>query len=209
MTKPNNRWSELTGGQSGQRYAERFAELARTGVDVHGEARFCGALLDPGSRVLDAGCGTGRVAVWLADNGHRCVGVDSDASMLAEARRSPADVSWIQADLCDVATLGLEPDFDMVVVAGNVIPLLAAGTGARVVAALASLLRPGGLQVAGFGLDAEHLPLSSAPVGLADYDAWCAAAGLSLVQRCATWQGEPYAGGGYAVSVHERGAPLA
>ncbi|RNL87037.1 class I SAM-dependent methyltransferase [Halostreptopolyspora alba] len=204
MDEGGNRWSELTGGRGGRRYAERFAELARTGVDVHGEARFCAALLDPGSRVLDAGCGTGRVAIWLAERGHRCVGVDSDASMLAEARRSPAPVSWVRADLGEVASLGLEPDFDMVVLAGNVIPLLASGTGAGVVSGLASLLRPGGVQVAGFGLDGAHLPLPSAPLGLADYDAWCGAAGLSLVRRFATWEGEPYAGGGYAVSVHER-----
>lgn len=204
MSEQSNRWSELTGGQSGQRYAERFAELARSGVDVHGEAQFCAALLEPGSRVLDAGCGTGRVASWLAEHGHWCVGVDSDASMLAEARRSSAKVSWVQADLGAVASLGLEPDFDLVVLAGNVVPLLASGAGAGVVAGLASLLRPGGMQVAGFGLDAAHLPLPSAPLGLSDYDAWCGAAGMSLVQRCATWEGEPYAGGGYAVSVHER-----
>ncbi|WP_046472392.1 class I SAM-dependent methyltransferase [Allosalinactinospora lopnorensis] len=202
MDKPSNRWSELTDGQGGQRYAARFAELARSGTDVHGEARFCDALLAPGSRVLDAGCGTGRVAVWLAGNGHRCVGVDVDASMLAEARREAPQLAWREADLCDVTSLGLEPGFDMVVLAGNVIPLLAAGTEAKVVAGLAALLRTGGLLVAGFGLDARHLPLSSAPVTLADYDAWCAEAGLALERRCATWEGAPYTGGGYAVSVH-------
>ncbi len=207
MDQASNRWSELTGGQAGQRYAQRFAALERTGVDVHGEARFCASLLAPGSRVLDAGCGTGRVASWLAEHGHRCVGVDVDASMLAEARRGSDQVEWVQADLSDVVSLEMAPDFDMVVIAGNVIPLLAEGTGPGVVAGLAGLLRPDGVQVAGFGLDAAHLPLAAAPLGLADYDGWCAAAGLSLRQRCATWEGAPYEGGGYAVSVHAR--PLA
>jgi hypothetical protein len=41
------------------------------------------------------------------------------------------------------------------------------------------------------------------------FDAWCAAAGLALQQRFATWDGDEYRGGGYAVSIHGRpdGAP--
>jgi hypothetical protein len=59
--------------------------------------------------------------------------------------------------------------------------------------------------VTGFGLDADHLPLPEAPFGLTEYDAWCAAAGLELVERSSTWDGEPFTdGGGYAVSVHRR-----
>jgi hypothetical protein len=92
----------------------------------------------------------------------------------------------------------------MVVAAGNVIPLLAPGTEPRAVAGLAALLRPGGLLVSGFGLDAAHLPLASATVALADYDAWCEASGLISKQRLATWDGAAYDGGGYAVSVHRR-----
>ena len=37
---------------------------------------------------------------------------------------------------------------------------------------------------------------------LADYDAWCAAAGLELDDRFGTWERGPYQGGDYAVSVH-------
>ena len=47
----------------------------------------------------------------------------------------------------------------MVVAAGNVIPLVAAGTEASVVAALAAQLVPGGLLVAGFGLHPDFLPI--------------------------------------------------
>jgi hypothetical protein len=60
--------------------------------------------------------------------------------------------------------------------------------------------------VSGFGLDTAHLPLASATVALADYDAWCEASGLVLERRLATWEGAAYDGGGYAVSVH-RHAP--
>jgi SAM-dependent methyltransferase len=211
-----SRWRELTGGDAGAGYASRFAELAAAGADVHGEARLCAGLMPTGSRVLDAGCGTGRVAIRLTELGYHCVGVDSDRSMLAEARRSAPEISWLLADL---ATLDLPahrvpdgseipdgsdiPDgFDLIVAAGNVIPLLAPGTEPTVVSRLAAHLRPGGLLVAGFGLDAAHLPLASAPVDLAAYDAWCGAAGLTLHQRFATWDGDEYLDGAYAVSIH-------
>ncbi|MFF3437276.1 class I SAM-dependent methyltransferase [Streptosporangium sp. NPDC002721] len=232
MTEPRSRWTDIAGNDAGERYAQRFARLAESGADMHGEARLCAELLPPGARVLDAGCGTGRVAIRLAELGYDCVGVDLDASMLDVARRAAPRLPWILADLSDLGDLGNLADlsdpgdlsdlgdpgdlenhavreggsFDMVVAAGNVIPLLAPGTEARTVAGLAALLRPGGLLVSGFGLDAAHLPLASATVTLADYDDWCRTSGLVPLRRLATWDGAPYDGGGYAVSVHARTA---
>ncbi|MGW3354982.1 class I SAM-dependent methyltransferase [Streptomyces bungoensis] len=200
-----SRWEQLTGGTSGRDYAARFAALAGSGKDVHGEARFCAALVPAGARVLDAGCGTGRVMIRLAELGYDCVGVDLDASMLAEARRQAPGLPFFQADLTglDPALLGFAADFDLVVAAGNVFPLLAAGTEAAVAGRLAAALRPGGLLVAGFGLDEAHLPVPPG-ITLAQYDDCCASAGLTLVDRFATWDADPYTGGGYAVSVHRR-----
>ena len=197
-----SRWSAATGGRGADGYNERFAALAAAGADVHGEARLVAALAPSGAHVLDAGCGTGRVASRLAELGFRCTGVDNDAAMLALARESSAEVTWVLADLLDVGTL--DDQFDLVVAAGNVVPLLAAGTEAVVLRELAGRLMPGGLLVAGFGLDAAHLPLPAAPFGLAEYDGWCAASGLQLVDRFATWDRAPYDDGGYAVSVHRR-----
>jgi trans-aconitate methyltransferase len=125
--------------------------------------------------------------------------VDLDASMLAQARRAAPELRWVQADL---AELDLPHQVDLVVAAGNVIPFVAAGTEPAVVRRLASHLRPGGVLVAGFGLDRSHLPSGAAAVELTDYDGWCGAAGLALELRYATWDGDPYDGGGYAVSVH-------
>lgn len=205
MLAAMSRWNELTGGTSGEDYAARFAALAENGGDMHGEARFCAELVPAGARVLDAGCGTGRVMIRLAERGYDCVGVDLDPSMLAVARREAPGLSWIQADLAefDPAAMGLAADFDLVVAAGNIFPLLAAGTEAVVVTRLASALRPGGLLVAGFGLDAAHLPVPPS-ITLPEYDAHCAAAGLTFVDRFATWDADPYDDGGYAVSVHRR-----
>lgn len=204
---PDNPWLTVTGGTAGPGYAARFARLEARGEDLHGEARRVHTLLDGRpSDVLDAGCGTGRVAIQLARLGHRVVGADLDASMLDEARAAAPELDWRHVDLVD---LRLDAPVDAVVAAGNLWPLLTPGTHARVVAVLARHLRPGGILVAGFGLDDEHVPFSL-PDGvdfpsLQEYDDACRAAGLVLTARTADWDGAvPYDGGGYAVSVHAR-----
>jgi SAM-dependent methyltransferase len=176
----------------GESYQQRFDELAAQGQEVHGEADFVMAL-SPAS-VLDAGCGTGRVAVELRRRGVAVVGVDRDASMLATARRLGPDVSWVEGDLADLA---LGRTFDLVVLAGNVLLFTPAGTEAAVVASCARHLRPGGALVAGFQLGRGY--------DLASYDEQCRQAGLEAVGRWATWDRQPWpADGGYAVSVHRR-----
>lgn len=172
----------------GEGYQERFDRLAAGGADVHGEADLVAAYA-PGS-VLDAGCGTGRVAIELARRGIEVVGVDVDPSMLATARQRGPGLEWIEADL---ATLDLGRTFDVVVMAGNVLVFTAPGTHAAVVAACARHV--GGVLVAGFELRAGGYDLAT-------YDAHAAAAGLALAERWSTWDREPYEGGGYAVSVH-------
>lgn len=171
----------------GEEYQARFDALAAEGEDVHGEASFV-ATLGPTS-VLDAGCGSGRVAIELARRGIEVVGVDVDASMLATARRRAPSIAWIESDL---AALDLGRTFDVVVLAGNVPLFTAPGTHAALVAGCARHV--GRLLVAGFQLGRGY--------ELADHDAHCAAAGLHLLERFATWDRQPFTGGGYAVSVH-------
>lgn len=201
------RWSRIAEG-GGEEYAARFAELARSGKDIHGEARFCAALLPSGGRVLDAGCGTGRVGLRLAELGFTVVGADVDESMLAVARRTAPHIRWHRADVSRLSASDLDgaSGFDLVVMAGNVVPLLAEGTLDRTMTSLTGLLRPGGLLVAGFGLDADHLPPRCPVTPLGEYDAACAAAGLTLRARYSTWDGAPFEDGAqYAVSVHASG----
>lgn len=198
MTRWQQIARETVGLDYAQQYAERFRAMADEGADVHGEATFVTGLVDAPATVLDAGCGTGRVAIRLAALGHRCTGVDVDPRMLDHARAAAPDLTWALTDLAS-PDLPAGP-FDVVVAAGNVIPLLAPGTEAGVVAAFA---RRSPVLIAGFGLDAAHLPLAEAPFGLTEYDAWCTAAGLVLQERWSTWSRDPWdADAGYAVSVH-------
>lgn len=175
---------------NGDDYQRRFDDLAATGADVHGEAAFVRAY-EPAT-VLDAGCGTGRVGIELARHGIEVVGVDVDASMLATARTRAPGITWVESDL---AELDLGRVFDVVVMAGNVPLFTAPGTEAALVAGVARHV--GRLLVAGFSLDRGYT--------VADYDKHAAAAGLSLVERFATWDREPFKGGDYAVSVHKVG----
>jgi SAM-dependent methyltransferase len=207
---PQTRWARLTGGASGSDYAARFQALAANGQNIHGEASFCASLVPPPARVLDAGCGTGRVAIRLHELGYDCVGVDADESMLTfaiEAKVTGSPPDWVLADLSalDLDQHGIPGGFDLCVAAGNVIPLLAEGTLGRTVWALTAALRPGGLLVTGFGLDSAHLPGSCPVTTLAAYDDACAVAGLEPLARHSTWQGTTFThNDGYAVNVHRR-----
>lgn len=171
----------------GDEYQQRFDRLAASGADVHGEASFVAALAP--TSVLDAGCGSGRVAIELDRRGIEVVGVDVDASMLATARRRAPHITWVEHDL---TTLDLGRRFDLVVMAGNVPLFTPPGTQPALAAACA---RHADVVVAGFSIDRGY--------GADDYDRDCDAAGLVLAERFATWDGEPYVdGGSYAVSVH-------
>src|SRR5579862_3486103 len=99
----------------GREYQARFDALADKGLDVHGEARLVRSLTP--TSVLDAGCGTGRVAIELSRHGIDVVGVDVDQSMIAEAKRRAPTLTWVTADL---STLVLGRLFDVVILAGNV-----------------------------------------------------------------------------------------
>ncbi len=174
-----SRWLQETGGDRGATYDQRFRDLAAQGVDVHGEAAYVAALVPAGAKVLDAGCGTGRVAAELARRRYDVVGVDNDPSMLDVARELPG-VEWLEGDL---AALDLDDRFDLIVAAGNVVVFLEPGTEAEVVRRLAEHLRPGGLLVSGWRTDR---------MAVQAYDALAAAAGLEQVVRHGTWQGDPW-----------------
>jgi SAM-dependent methyltransferase len=149
--------------------------------------------------VLDAGCGTGRVAIELALRGMEVVGVDIDPGMLDTARRKAPGLTWVEADLGSVALYeapGRQRRFDVVVMAGNVMIFLAPGSEGAVIARLARHLAPGGALVAGFQLLPGRLDLAM-------YDHLAGVAGLRLEERWATWERDPWVpGGDYAVSLH-------
>ena len=200
MGGPLSRWEERGDIPRGAEYDDRWARKAARGESIHGEADLVDSLLEPGRSVLDAGCGTGRVAIELARRGHDVVGVDLDPAMLDLARSKAPDLPWIEGDLTRTIVAdasGRQRQFDAAVAAGNVMIFLEHGTEAAVVANIAAHLRPGGVLVAGF-------QLSDGYMGLHVYDALALRNGLQLEARYSTWEGAPFDGGDYAVSVHRR-----
>lgn len=191
----STRWT-ATNAPRGDDYDRRWQRLAASGESIHGEVDFVQTLLQEfgGSRVLDAGCGTGRVAIELAARGMETVGLDADEAMLTTARAKAPELTWIHTDLCALTEV-VTQEFDVAVLAGNVMIYLAPGTEAQVLQQVARSVRRGGLVVAGFSLRPDRLQL-------ADYDRLAEAAGLRLLQRWATWGRAPFTGGDYAVSVH-------
>jgi cyclopropane fatty-acyl-phospholipid synthase-like methyltransferase len=63
--------------------------------------------LEPGARVLDVGCGTGLpIARYVAGRGFRVTGVDASAKMLAIARRTVPEATFLHADMLELPDVG-------------------------------------------------------------------------------------------------------
>ena len=102
------------------------------------------------ARVLDAACGLGIDALWLAERGRRVTATDASSGMVAEARRrlAASDAPGVDVRRCGWDDLGSEfpPDsFDAVLCVGSSIahaPHLR-----RVLSAFGSVLVSGGLLI--------------------------------------------------------------
>jgi ubiquinone/menaquinone biosynthesis C-methylase UbiE len=94
--------------------------------------------LPPGT-ALDAACGTGRHAEYLASLGHRVIGVDSSADMLEIARAKVPSGEFREGDLHDLPVPDQHADIVVCALALTHIPDLA-----PVLAEFARVLRPGG-----------------------------------------------------------------
>lgn len=176
------RWFTEHGEGHAQWYVERFRNMAAEGADLAGEARFMDAVVARSSRILDAGCGPGRVGAELFARGHTVVGVDVDPELIAAAQADHPGPRWIVDDLSGF-TLDEQP-FDAAVVAGNVMAFVAVGSETAVLSRIAAHVRADGVVVVGFGTDRGY--------ALGDFDAHCRAAGLTLEHRFATWDLRPW-----------------
>ncbi|MFC7401284.1 class I SAM-dependent methyltransferase [Citricoccus sp. GCM10030269] len=186
-----NTWARMVSNDPdhSRRYAERWRNLAAEGVDLDGEARLIDAVASRGARILDAGCGTGRVGGYLARAGHRVTGVDLDEYLIEVAREDHPEADWHVADLetldaAALAELGEQEPFDLVFSAGNVFGFLSPGSRDDVLRHLFSLLRDGGRAVIGFGAGRGY--------AFGDFVDDAGRAGFQLQSRFSTWQLDPW-----------------
>lgn len=175
------RWVTDTKDGHSQWYVDRFRRMAAQGADLGGEARLVDAMLPPGGRVLDAGCGPGRLGAILHERGHEVVGVDADPVLIEAAALDHPGPHWIVADLAhlDLATAGESTPFDGAVLAGNVMVFVAPGTETAVLERVGAHVGDDGFVVVGFHVD-RHLTLE-------EFDRCIGQAGLALEHRFSTW----------------------
>lgn len=188
-SRPRPRWFTDTKDGHSQWYVDRFRTLAQEGADLEGEARFVDAMVERGSRILDAGCGPGRLSGALVARGHTVVGLDADPVLVEAARADHPGATYDVVDLSELTLddVGGEP-VDLVVSAGNVLVFVAPGTERTVLDNLCAVVRPGGRVVVGFRRD-EAYPFER-------YDADLAALaeeGRARVEhRFSTWHLDPF-----------------
>ncbi|WP_313821805.1 class I SAM-dependent methyltransferase [Citricoccus sp.] len=186
-----NLWATMVAHdpEHSRRYAERWRRLASEGMDLDGEARLIDAMASRGSRILDAGCGTGRVGGYLARCGHRVTGVDLDEHLIEVANEDHPEADWYVADLealdtDALAALGESEPFDLVFSAGNVFGFLSPASRGDVLQHLQSLLRDGGRAVIGFGAGRGY--------DFADFVDDAGQAGFHSQGRYSSWQLDPF-----------------
>jgi SAM-dependent methyltransferase len=183
-----NRWLKKIEQDPGHSawYIERFRSMAAAGDDLAGEARLIDAMVPRGARILDAGCGPGRVGAFLAEAGHEVVGVDIDPELIAAAEQDHPGPRWLVDDLAtfDLPARGVDADFDAIVCAGNVMPFLAPSTRGQVLARLRAHLAETGRAVIGFGTDRDY--------AVDEFLGHVEAAGLVVDLLLATWDLRPY-----------------
>lgn len=188
MTDPS-RWVETTRRDPNHSswYVERFRSMAGAGADLAGEARFVDAMAPRAVRILDAGCGPGRVGAELARRGHDVVGVDVDPILIAAAEADHPGPTWIVGDLAelDLPAHGITESFDLIVCCGNVMPFLAPSTRREVLRRLGAHLDPAGRIAVGFGSGRDY--------DFAEYRDDVEQAGLVVDLELATWDLRPMA----------------
>jgi len=178
-----SRWPGLTDPGHSHAYIERFRRMSESGNDIAGEARLVDAMVGRGSRILDAGCGPGRLAGYLAAVGHDVVGLDIDPLLIEAAERDYSRPRYLVGDVAHLDRAALGDSFDAVICAGNVMVFLAPETEVRALSEMRAVLVPDGFAIVGF-----HV----ARYPVATFDDHARTAGFVVEQRFATWDVRPW-----------------
>jgi SAM-dependent methyltransferase len=107
---------------------------------------FCEKAFPNAGRLIDLGCGTGRLCIHFAAKGYDCVGVDLSEEMLAKAKTNakPDAVSFVKSNLVSLTEFG-DKSFDYAACLFSTLGMLnTTEYRAKVIANAFRLLKPGG-----------------------------------------------------------------
>ena len=97
-------------------------------------------------RVLELGCGAGRLTGYLCEVARSVVGIDLSPDMVTYSQHRYPNATFSQGDLRDMSAV-VDASWDAVVVAYNVIDVLSDGARTHLLDEIARILVPGGVLV--------------------------------------------------------------
>ena len=179
-------WNEIVKNNPAHsiNYANRWQMLAEQGHDIVGEARLIDAMAQRESRILDAGCGQGRLTGFLTDRGHTVVGFDVDPVLIDIAKEANPDATFYVGDLSTDEIP--ESDFDLIVSAGNVMGFLAPEGRQPALDHLYRALKNGGRAVIAYGSGPGRA------WSFPEFFANAETAGFVVEHKFSSWELDPY-----------------
>jgi SAM-dependent methyltransferase len=137
-------WDYFHSGEMVAGYDAQMAASALASVDV----AFCESTFGTPGKLIDLGCGTGRLAVHFAQSGYTCTGVDLSHEMLAQAQvnahQAGVSVDWHVGNLCAMPEIASE-SFDYAACLFSTLGMVRGAANQRAaMGEISRILKPGG-----------------------------------------------------------------
>jgi ubiquinone/menaquinone biosynthesis C-methylase UbiE len=133
-------WDYLHAADMVSGYDEQMRASPLAAADV----AFCESTFPQPGRLVDLGCGTGRLCAHFAAKGFECVGVDLSGEMLAKAWQNAPSATFVKANLVELTELA-DQSFDYAACLFSTLGMIRGHENrAKVLANAFRLLKPGG-----------------------------------------------------------------